>query len=114
MTGAEIQRLRIALGLGVPQFAQLLGVHVTTAYRWETAGARAVPLDPLHAALLARLQQTTDARPAQNARADWGQQLLKGVLIGGTLAGLAVLLSELLPAGTGAPKTPRRGPSGKR
>ena len=103
MTGTDIRRLRELLGMQVPQFAQLFGVHVTTAYRWETAGAQTVSLDPLHAALFARLQQSVDARPAQTQRTDWGKQLVTAVLIGGTLAGLAILLAELLP--TTAPET---------
>jgi hypothetical protein len=97
MTGTDIQRLREQLGMLVPQFAQLVGVHVATAYRWEASGPKVVALDPLHAALFARLQQSVDARPAQTQRADWGKKLLTGVLIGGTLAGLAILLAELLP-----------------
>lgn len=108
MTGTDIQRLRELLRLGVPQFAQLLGVHVATAYRWEMARGNEVRLDPLHAALLVRLQQTVDSRPTQAARGDWGQELLKGVLIGGTLAGLAILLAELVPASPKAGRRPAR------
>jgi hypothetical protein len=100
VTGQEIQHLRERLGMGVPQFAQLLGVHVATAYRWEAQGALKVALDPLHFALLVRLQQSIDTRPTPGERTQWGQELLKGVLIGGTLSGLAVLLAELLPSRT--------------
>lgn len=105
MTGEEIRQLRQTLGLGVPQFAQLLGVHVATAYRWEAVGVRTVTLDPLHAALMARLQQTLEARPVRAEQEEWGQQLLKGVLIGGTLAGLAVLLAGLIPTASTPTKT---------
>lgn len=108
MTGTDIRRLRELLGMQVPQFAQLFGVHVATAYRWESAEAKPVTLDPLHAALFARLQQSVEARPAQTQRADWGKQLLTGVLIGGTLAGLAILLAELLPAGSPPAKPNKR------
>ncbi len=108
MTGTDIRRLRELLGMQVPQFAQLFGVHVATAYRWEAAEAKPVTLDPLHAALFARLQQSVDSRPAQTDRADWGKQLLTAVLIGGTLAGLAILLAELLPTNAPATKAKRR------
>lgn len=91
----------------VPQFAQLFGVHVATAYRWEAAGAKSVTLDPLHAALFARLEQSVNARQAQTQRADWGKQIATGLLIGGTLAGLAILLAELLPTGT-PPSKPKK------
>jgi transcriptional regulator with XRE-family HTH domain len=111
MTGNEIRRLRELLGMPVPQFAQLFGVHVATAYRWETAGAQNVSLDPLHAALFARLQQSVDARPAQTQRTDWGKQLVTGVLIGGTLAGLAILLAELLPANPPVARAKKQGRS---
>ena len=114
VTGQEIQHLRERLGMGVPQFAQLLGVHVATAYRWEAQGAVNVALDPLHLALLVRLQQSIDTRPTPGERAQWGQELLKGVLIGGTLAGLAVLLSELLPSGGSASRTTARATRRKR
>lgn len=107
MVGDDIRKLRELLGMTVPQFAQLLGVNPTTAYRWEMASARAVPLDPLHASLLTRLQQSVDARRDKAERSEWGKKLLAAVLIGGTLAGLAVLLAELLPKA--AAGTKRRG-----
>jgi len=97
MTGNDIQRLRAMLGMTLPHFAQLLGVHMTTAYRWELQGEKKVTLDPLHQSLLLRVEQSVTTRSSKNAREEWGKQLLAGVLLGGTLAGLAILLAELIP-----------------
>ena len=36
MTGAEVKRIRKALGLTQRQFAERLGVHVVTVAKWET------------------------------------------------------------------------------
>ncbi len=99
MTGEEIRHLREVLGMAVPQFAQLLGVNPTTAYRWETAATKPVSLDPLHASLLERLAQSLGARHTKAEQLDWAKKLTGAVLVGGTLAGLAVLLSELVPKG---------------
>ena len=98
MSGDEIRRLREALGMNVAQFAQLMGVHATTAYRWETAKGT-VTLDPLHASLLMRLNQTMENKPTKPERDKWAKTLMAGILLGGTLAGLAILLAELIPAG---------------
>jgi len=53
MTGQQIEHIRNELGLTHPQFAQLLGVHVTTIYRWVNSSSEEVRLDPLHASLAA-------------------------------------------------------------
>jgi transcriptional regulator with XRE-family HTH domain len=95
VTGADVKRLRESLGMTVPQFAQLLGVHLATAYRWEAVPVRELALDPLHASLMLHLHQTVEHRRRKAEQQAWGQRLVTGVLIGGTLAGLAVLLSEL-------------------
>lgn len=36
MTGAEVKRIRKALGLTQRQFAERVGVHVVTVAKWET------------------------------------------------------------------------------
>ena len=79
------------------QFAQLLGVHYVTVLRWEQAGLQQLRLDPLYASFLAQVQQGLETKKAQK-REEWGQAILRGLLLGGTLAGLAVLLKDLLPA----------------
>ena len=112
MSGDEIRKLREALGMTVAQFAQLMGVHATTAYRWETAKGT-VTLDPLHASLLMRLKQTMDSK-TRSDRAKWAKALMAGVLLGGTLTGLAILLAELVPSGQGPTAPAGRATAGSR
>lgn len=97
MTGSDIQGLRRALDMSVAQFAGLLGVHVATAYRWEAAGAGRIRLDPLHVQVLAHLQSQVESHQRRQALQNWRGSLLRAVLLGGTLAGLAVLLAGLEP-----------------
>lgn len=97
MKGKEIEQIREALRMSPPQFAQLLGVHISTVYRWASAGDAYVKLDPLHASLLARIQASLSERTAKGEWEDWAEQILKALLIGGTLAGLAIILCEVLP-----------------
>lgn len=96
ITGTEIKQLRDTLGMSVPHFAELLGIHLATVYRWESVGSNAPPLGPLHQRLLAHLQQQANVR-ALKIRQQWAGQLLQAVLIGGTLAALAQLLSNEKP-----------------
>ena len=35
MTAKKVKSYREKLGLSVPKFAELVGVHESTAYRWE-------------------------------------------------------------------------------
>jgi hypothetical protein len=105
VTGTDVERLRVALGMSVPQFAQLLGVHLGTAYRWESKTGEELRLDPLHEALLLHLHRGVQERRRQADREAWGKKLVAGVLLGGTLAGLAVLLAEL---STGSARRTRR------
>lgn len=92
MNGIEVRHIRTTLGLNPQAFANLLGVHLTTVYRWEAAGPLEMRLEPLQSALLLRLRQkATDAKPEAT-----GQRLIEALLVGGTLVGLAALLSDLI------------------
>ena len=93
ITGYEIRQLRETLGMSVPHFAELLGIHLATVYRWESTGAKAPPLGPLHQRLLAHLKQQANAKTLK-ARDQWAGELLQAVLVGGTLVALAQLLSS--------------------
>ena len=95
-TGQQIAELRSALGMNVQQFAQLLGVHLATVYRWEAAGPDVVRVEALQMSLLTQLQRGLGARRARERQA-WVDSILRGLLVGGTLVALAVLLQELLP-----------------
>lgn len=91
MTGSEIRNLRTTLGLSPNHLAELLGVHLTTVYRWEKANDLQVRLEPLQHRLLMEMQTRVQRRQPK----DFGQQLIEGLLLGGTLLGLACLLEEL-------------------
>jgi hypothetical protein len=91
MTGDSIRQIRTDLAMEPAQFAQLLGVHPSSLYRWENAGSAAVRIDPLQLQLLTVLQQQINDRAAQ-ARADLGKVILTGLLLGGGLLGLFYLL----------------------
>lgn len=92
MTGYEVQLLRTSMGLTPQHLASLLGVHLTTVYRWEGQRGAALRLEPLQHSLLLQLQKQATARQPM----DFGQELIKGLLIGGTLVGLACLLADLV------------------
>jgi len=91
MTGNEIRSLRTSLGLSAQRFAELIGVHFTSVYRWESVGPNKVNLEPLQTALIYRLHEKALKAPKAT-----GEQLLQGLLVGGTLLGLAYLLSDLI------------------
>ncbi|MBN8525000.1 MAG: hypothetical protein J0M02_06680 [Planctomycetes bacterium] len=95
MTGSEILGLRTKLGMSIQQFSQLLGVHHSTAYRWEQAGTKAVVLDSLQERVLTHLEQRLAEQTAKEREA-WTDSLLKTLLVGGTLVALAFLLSNLM------------------
>jgi transcriptional regulator with XRE-family HTH domain len=97
MTGPGIKALREALGLDPYVFAKLLGVHVSTLYRWEQS-RNEVRIDPLQAEILERLRVTL----AQKKRAEQkklGDDILKALLVGGALVGLAALLAQIVDGG---------------
>lgn len=103
MTGEQIRELRDALRLDPAHFAQLLGVHPSTLYRWEAAGDGTVRVEPFQQQILAVLQGQVATPKA--ATEDLGDTILKGLLVGGAMYGLFKLLeaafSEDQPRRTG-------------
>lgn len=91
MNGTEVRTIREHLRLSPLNLANLLGVHLTTVYRWEAQGDQELRLEPLQHSLLLQMQRRLNQGPPQ----DFAQQLLHGLLIGGTLVGLAYLLADL-------------------
>lgn len=98
MRGTEVFNLRSKLGLSIQNLANLVGVHPTTVYRWETQGDAEIRLEPLQHGLLVRLQHQANLREPKS----FGQQLVEGLVVGGTLVGLALLLADLVDS------TPKR------
>lgn len=90
MTGTQVRKLRMAIRLGPAHFAQLLGVHPSTLYRWEAAGDVPVRVEPFQQQILAVLQGQVAA--PQRASEDLGETILNGLLVGGAMFGLYRLL----------------------
>ena len=82
MNPAEIRALRNALDLTQAQFAQLLGVHHLTVWKWEQGRSRPTPH---HIAMMQSF------RKAQRNDPDIGAAVL-GVLLGAGVAAAIFLL----------------------
>lgn len=89
MTPNDIATLRRQLGLSQPQFAQLFGVHVMTANRWEKG---ALAPNDYQLALMAEFKKAADKRSAEF------QKTLGAMLVG---AGVVAVLLLLLSAAKG-------------
>jgi hypothetical protein len=94
MTGPEIKAVRTTLGHDPYVFAKILGVHLSTLYRWERSRGEA-HIDPLQAEILDRLRSNLAARETPDQR-KLGEDVLKAVLVGGSLVGLTYLLNEIV------------------
>ncbi len=94
MSGDELRVLREQLQMDPFVFAMLLGVHVSTIYRWEAKRGQPVQMDPLQRELLSRLA-TRLPHTAEAQRVDLGRALVAGLVAGGAIAGLLVLLKFL-------------------
>jgi len=84
MTGGAVRQLRMLLGLNPAHFAQLIGVHPSTLYRWEAAGDGALKIEPFQLQILAVMGRHGDAA--------LGETILQGLLYGGPMLGLFKLL----------------------
>jgi hypothetical protein len=92
LTGASVARLRAGLGLDVRAFADLLGVSLSTAYRWEgLPPSRPLRVDPMQQRLLAVIGSLRD-RLGDRAFARLGAELGRRQAAGGPLAALHALL----------------------
>jgi len=74
--------------------ASVLGVHVSTIYRWESVRGRKIKPDPIQAEILARLDCKVSEHPS-TAKA-LGRTIVDGLVVGGTLRALRDLLAALL------------------
>ena len=98
MTGEDIRQVREALGLSVPDFASLLGVHLTSAYRWERAGSEEIRLYPFQAQYVARLQAALQKLETDRKRKEWAKSVAQALLVGGTFGALAVVIADAVSA----------------
>lgn len=74
--------------------ASVLGVHVSTIYRWESMRGREIKPDPIQAEILARLDRKV-SEPSSTAKA-LGRMIIDGLVAGGTLRALRDLLAVIL------------------
>lgn len=94
ISGADVAKLRQKLGFEVVHFATLLGIHSSTVYRWEKQDKNAIRPEPLQLHLLVAIGFTIAHfdRPPEDGAA-FRRNLLRNLLVGGTLAGMHCLLS---------------------
>lgn len=97
LTGDQIRALRESYGLDVRQWAEILGVSLSTSYRWEQQGAAGVPVDPGSDRMLRLLKQ----HPEPDRRA-LGEKIANTLAAGGALRALHLVLRELLPGARAA------------
>jgi transcriptional regulator with XRE-family HTH domain len=93
ITGLDVIDLRRALGLSVTTFASVLGVNVSTIYRWETRGNAGLPIEPLQIAIL----MATRDLVARGDGVAIGKELELALLLRGPLYALYVLLRRIYP-----------------
>lgn len=116
MKGNDVQSLRSALGLDPTHFAQLLGIHPSTLYRWEAAKDTEIRVEPFQQQILAVLQRRVGLAPKGEVE-DLGDVILKGLLVGGAMFGLYKLLEAAFSddhgGETGGPIARGKSPRGR-
>lgn len=94
MHGSDVRTIRGALGLTVPTFATVLGVHPSTVHRWEAAGTQPVVIEGVPWAVLAALRQRVVREQADPTKVkDQGQKINDALVVGGVLLALAALIA---------------------
>jgi len=83
-------RVRCALGMSPFAFAAVLGVHVSTIYRWEQTSTK-LAIDPLQLAILEGLRAYEATHPSKPL----GVKITRALVSAGTLAGLRVVLEAI-------------------
>jgi transcriptional regulator with XRE-family HTH domain len=93
MTGPRLRTLRTDLGMTSHAFAAVLGVSISTYYRWESTTTELNP-DPLQREILDKLATTLHSLSA-NACEGLGKKLSAFLVQKGTLAALGALIEEI-------------------
>ena len=111
MTGTQVRELRVALKMAPVHFAQVLGVHPSTLYRWEAANAAGIRVEPFQQQILAVLQRQVglQTRPTE----ELGESIVKGLLVGGAMLGLFKLLEAAFSEEPGQTGGAARRPPGR-
>lgn len=93
MTGGDVRGMREALGWTGTEFGQLLGVHASTVFRWESADHEITTMQPLQSQLLVALRKALESNPPPYARREFQGAMLDALAMGGTLRALHALLT---------------------
>lgn len=93
MTGSAIKNIREGLGLNAHAFAEIIGVHVSTLYRWEAQAEREARMELLQARILEALARQLKAKKIEQEKL--GEDLKKALMVGGALAALYILLGKV-------------------
>ena len=90
--GSDVMSVRQAMGLDPFAFAEMLGVHVSSVYRWES-GKKTVSIDRLQEMVVSELSKYVKKKDELR---DLGKTV-KGALVGGegTLGALHHVLEYL-------------------
>lgn len=94
-TGTQVRHLREDIGLNGQQFAKILGVHPTSLYRWEGAVDRKVNVAPRQLQLLVVLEKEMRKRKSTEAREEFAQSIITGLLLRGDLFALFKILKTV-------------------
>jgi transcriptional regulator with XRE-family HTH domain len=98
MNGLSVRKLREALGLNAHAFADILGVAVSTLYRWESAGGGNIRAEPLQLRILEALSRKVADQKAAQRRA-LAEATKNALIVGGALVALAILLDAIKEGG---------------
>jgi hypothetical protein len=94
MTGNTVRTIRSRFGMTAETFAQVVGVHIVTVFRWEAAGPNELPLEPRQLQILSLMHQQLEQKRS-NETSELGKAIVGGIIAGGGLAGLFYLLREV-------------------
>lgn len=95
MTGHQFKRLRERIDVDPFAMAAVLGVHVSTVYRWE-ATAKSLSMDPLSDKIVTALSERVGERRDAGFEAKVKRAVVNGLMKGGTLHALKDLLELLI------------------
>lgn len=91
MTGADVKALRGAMGLTAYALGDVLGVDISTIYRWESARKAKVPMQALAERMLTRLNKLPEGELAE-----LGRRVREHLVSTSPLHALRVMLDAIL------------------
>ena len=92
MTGNQLRDLRDRLDLTHHALAMLIGVHVSSVYRWEARGTKVAKIERLQSEILEAMRSALRGVGRKHA-GEVGWMILQKLLAGSRLAALGVALT---------------------